>query len=121
MAVSNRLWVAEFTPDRWPLVAQRDYRVSEDESWQWREIHYSGRVQGVGFRYTVQRIASRYPVTGFVKNLPNGKVQLVAEGSAAQVAAFLAEIADSMCDYIRAAPEMVAPATHQFREFEIRF
>ena len=45
-----------------------------------REIHYSGRVQGVGFRYTVRSLASRTAVTGFVKNLPDGRVQLVVEG-----------------------------------------
>ncbi len=95
--------------------------MSENASWQRYEIHYSGRVQGVGFRYTVQRIANRYPVTGFVKNLPHGKVQLVAEGPTSQVAAFVAEVADTMRDYIDRQAEMVAPATYQFREFGIRF
>jgi acylphosphatase len=95
--------------------------VSESENWQRYEIHYSGRVQGVGFRYTVRRIASRYPVTGFVKNLSNGKVQLVAEGPTSQVAAFVAEVAETMRDYIDRAAEMVSPATYQFREFGVRF
>ena len=46
-----------------------------------REVYYSGRVQGVGFRYTVRSLASRMAVTGFVKNLPDGRVHLVVEGS----------------------------------------
>ena len=58
-----------------------------------RAAYYTGRVQGVGFRYTTQRIAADYPVDGFVKNLPDGRVELVAEGPPAQVQAFLAAVA----------------------------
>jgi acylphosphatase len=61
---------------------------------------YSGRVQGVGFRYTARRQAERFPVTGYVRNLPNGHVELVAEGPADQVNAFLEMVADQMTDYI---------------------
>jgi len=43
-----------------------------------RQIFYSGYVQGVGFRYTVRRIASGYEVTGWVKNLPDGRVEVQA-------------------------------------------
>jgi acylphosphatase len=39
-----------------------------------RRVHYSGRVQGVGFRFTSQRLAERYAVTGYVRNLPDGRV-----------------------------------------------
>jgi acylphosphatase len=95
--------------------------VPESENSQRREIEYSGHVQGVGFRYTVRRIAARYPVTGFVKNLPSGRVQLVVEGPPPQVAAFVAEVAETMERYIDHATEFVTPATQQFREFGIRF
>ena len=44
------------------------------------ELKYTGRVQGVGFRYTAQRLASSAGLTGYVKNLPDGGVELVAEG-----------------------------------------
>ena len=54
--------------------------MSEEAIQQRREVYFSGRVQGVGFRYTVRMVASRFAVTGFVKNLPDGRVQLVAEG-----------------------------------------
>lgn len=50
---------------------------------------YSGRVQGVGFRYTAQRLAEGFPVVGFVRNLPDGRVELVAEGEPEVVEAFL--------------------------------
>jgi acylphosphatase len=56
---------------------------------QARLVHYSGMVQGVGFRLTVARIARSFPVTGWVKNLADGRVQLLAEGSEAAVSDFL--------------------------------
>ncbi len=45
----------------------------------------SGRVQGVGFRYTAKGVAQRFAVTGFVRNLSDGRVELVVEGDAAEV------------------------------------
>ena len=59
-----------------------------------------GRVQGVGFRYTAQRLAEGFAVAGYVRNLPSGDVELVAEGSADQVDAFLAAIARQLAGYI---------------------
>lgn len=66
-----------------------------------KRVIYSGRVQGVGFRYTVHRLAEGYAVTGYVRNLPDGNVELVAEGPADRVEAFLAAVAERMADYIR--------------------
>jgi acylphosphatase len=60
-----------------------------------RRVFYEGRVQGVGFRWTVKNIARGFEVTGWVKNLPDGRVELLACGEAAEVEAFLAEIAES--------------------------
>ena len=56
---------------------------------------FSGRVQGVGFRFTVCRIAERYPVTGLVRNLPNGEVEVIAEGTEQELVHFLQSILDS--------------------------
>jgi acylphosphatase len=64
-----------------------------------KQVTYSGRVQGVGFRYTARRLASEFPVAGYVRNLGNGDVELLAEGDEAQVAAFLNAIAVSMQGY----------------------
>ncbi len=57
-----------------------------------KRVIYSGRVQGVGFRYTAQRLAGGLAVAGYVKNLPNGNVELVAEGEPDQVEALLERI-----------------------------
>lgn len=56
---------------------------------------YSGRVQGVGFRATVRQLACGYDVTGIVRNLPDGRVELVAEGEEKELEAFLQGIAES--------------------------
>ena len=59
------------------------------------QVFYEGRVQGVGFRYTVKQIAKGFDVIGWVRNLPDGRVELQASGERAELAAFLDAIADS--------------------------
>lgn len=86
-----------------------------------RQVHYSGRVQGVGFRYTTARIARRFPVVGFVKNLPDGRVQLVAEGPQDDVDRFLKDVAAAMSDYIQQTTSEELPASGKFTQFDIRF
>ena len=81
---------------------------------------YSGNVQGVGFRYTTRRIASNHAVTGYVKNLPDGRVELLAEGHRTELRSFLREIEDTMLNYIREAKVDRRPATGEFLRFEIR-
>ncbi len=54
-----------------------------------RRALFEGRVQGVGFRYTVRQIANSYEVTGWVRNLPDGRVELEAIGELSEVEAFL--------------------------------
>jgi acylphosphatase len=84
-----------------------------------KHVTYSGHVQGVGFRYTAQRLAARYPVAGYVRNLPDGDVELVAEGPADQVEAFLGAVAGRMADSIeRVTVRDETPAGHQ--GFQVR-
>ncbi|EEF57276.1 acylphosphatase [Pedosphaera parvula] len=59
------------------------------------QIFYEGRVQGVGFRYSVKSIASGFEVTGTVKNLADGRVELVAEGTKDELNAFQHAIRES--------------------------
>jgi len=84
-------------------------------------IFYSGTVQGVGFRFTVRRIASRLPVTGFVRNLPDGRVEVLAEGEEEDLRALAAEIGTSMSGYIRAAETSWSDPRGEFSAFTIRF
>lgn len=57
-------------------------------------VFYSGRVQGVGFRYTVKTVATGFEVSGMVRNLPDGRVELVAEGDSVELKAFQQAIRD---------------------------
>jgi acylphosphatase len=63
------------------------------------QVFYSGRVQGVGFRYSVKRIASGYEVVGWVRNRPDGRVELQVDGEKIEAEAFLADIAKSSLRY----------------------
>ena len=84
-----------------------------------KRVLYRGQVQGVGFRYTTLGIAKRHNVTGFVRNLPDGLVELVAEGEAAEVERFLRAVADGMADYVE--HQDVSDETPQgFEGFAIR-
>ena len=59
------------------------------------QVVYAGRVQGVGFRYTVRQVASGFEVTGLVRNLLDGRVELVAEGDRDELDAFRVAIRDA--------------------------
>ena len=60
-----------------------------------RQVFYEGRVQGVGFRYTVKMIARGFDVVGWVRNLDDGRVELQVSGEPAEVDGFLEAIAES--------------------------
>lgn len=66
-----------------------------------RHILFSGQVQGVGFRYTAHRIAARYNLTGFVRNLPDGDVEMLAQGPEPDINNCLADIQDYFSGNIR--------------------
>lgn len=83
-------------------------------------IFYSGRVQGVGFRYTVKRVTAGFDVVGTVRNLPDGRVELVAEGGAAELKDFQQAIRDAGLEhFIRNEDVSWREATGEFRGFEI--
>ena len=84
------------------------------------KVFYSGRVQGVGFRYTVKTVAVGFEITGSVRNLPDGRVELVAEGDDAELEAFRAAIRGTMLAvFIRDESIVWADAQNEFRGFEI--
>lgn len=83
-------------------------------------VYYSGRVQGVGFRYTVKSITPGFEVTGTVGNLDDGRVELIAEGERAELDAFRQAIRESgLGGLIQREEEIFGPAIGGFRGFEI--
>jgi acylphosphatase len=84
------------------------------------QIYYSGSVQGVGFRYTVKSVATGFEVTGTVRNLPDGRVELVAEGAQEELEAFRQGIREGGLEhFIRKEELRWGEATSEFRGFEI--
>jgi acylphosphatase len=87
-----------------------------------RQVFYEGRVQGVGFRYTVKQIAMGFDVTGWVKNLDDGRVELQVGGEEEEVQAFLKAIRESeLTSLIRAGQEHEIAAAAGVKGFEIKF
>ena len=83
-------------------------------------VHYSGRVQGVGFRMTVRQIACGYDVTGTVRNVADGRVETIAEGARAELKAFLTGIAESeLSGFIAKQHETWSPAQCNLKGFTI--
>jgi acylphosphatase len=85
-----------------------------------RHLHYSGHVQGVGFRYTVKNLAMRYNVLGYVKNLSDGSVEVVLEGPDDEIEGLLEDVNRKMKCFIRGLDQSRAPATGEFEQFFIR-
>jgi acylphosphatase len=94
--------------------------MSESAARQRRTIHFRGRVQGVGFRFATRRIAASHAVSGYVQNLFDGSVLLVAEGTTAELDRFLDEIGSTMDRYIESVQSETGPATGEFSAFEVR-
>ncbi|MGA2749367.1 MAG: acylphosphatase [Verrucomicrobiota bacterium] len=81
---------------------------------------YSGHVQGVGFRYAVKAVTHSFEVTGSVRNLPDGRVELVAEGAKVELEAFLEAIRQSeVGGFIRQEQPCWSEGRNEFRGFEI--
>ena len=87
-----------------------------------KHILFSGQVQGVGFRYTANRTAARYNLTGFVRNLPDGKVEVNAEGERERL--------EKLAGYLQAGPPAARVArvklkwgepSGQFTDFRVRY
>jgi acylphosphatase len=85
-----------------------------------RHVFYEGRVQGVGFRATVKGIARGYEVVGWIKNLPDGRVELQASGETEEVEAFLEAIVESeLKSHIRKVDTRPIPPQSDARGFDI--
>ena len=84
-----------------------------------RTVYYSGRVQGVGFRYTACHISASFEVVGYVRNLSDGRVQLVAEGECEELDRFFSEVESHLGSHIRDSQISESDATSEFEGFKI--
>lgn len=85
-----------------------------------RIVLYAGRVQGVGFRLTTQHAATGSTVTGYVRNLADGRVELVCEGPANELDRFLAEVDARLGHFVASTQTSREAARGEFQDFSIR-
>ncbi len=85
-----------------------------------RRICFFGYVQGVGFRYITCSVARGFCVNGYVRNRPDGSVELVVEGESKEIQRFLDSLCDLMSSHIERTEILEEPSTGEFTEFGIR-
>jgi acylphosphatase len=113
IAPSRRLWLHPAVPVQPPTLAPTPIRRR-------LQIFYSGRVQGVGFRYTAKTVVAGFEIAGFIRNLPDGRVELVAEGRHEELEAFRAAIRGAgLAGFIRDENVSWGEAQNEFHGFEI--
>ena len=86
-----------------------------------KHIIFKGRVQGVGFRYTTQRTATRYDLTGYVRNLPDGTVEALLQGSKSNIQACLDDLQDTFGGYLREMNMTDLPVNPNYHDFRITY
>ena len=85
-----------------------------------RLVYYEGKVQGVGFRFSVKQIANGYDVVGTVRNLPDGRVEVYVAGDREEVEAFLTGIEESeLKSHIRKIERHIVDVAAGVRGFQI--
>lgn len=84
-------------------------------------VSYQGRVHGVGFRFTTERLAHLHKITGFVRNVPDGTVEVVAEGEETELKYFLNSVEAEMEDHIHTSSVNWMPPTGEFSDFGINY
>lgn len=86
-----------------------------------KHIVFVGRVQGVGFRFTAFNIANRHQLTGFVRNLPDRTVEMLAQGPADAIDGCTQDIKESFGEYIRETKITEVPYEPKYKDFKITF
>jgi acylphosphatase len=86
-----------------------------------KHIIFVGRVQGVGFRFTAHRAANRHQLTGFVRNLPDGTVEMLAQGRPEDIDDCVRDVKESFTGYLREAKIQEIPPDPRHTDFKITF
>jgi acylphosphatase len=86
-----------------------------------KRVTFLGRVQGVGFRYTTDGIAKQYNVTGFVRNLSDGTVEMLVQGPAQEIDNCIDDVRSEFAGYIRETRIEEAPFNPRYKDFRITF
>jgi acylphosphatase len=95
--------------------------MSSQRTSQQRILLFEGNVQGVGFRYTACRVAAGHEIAGTVRNLPDGRVECVAEGRPEAIDAFRDELQERMRGHVRRVQEQTAPASGRYSGFQVAY
>jgi acylphosphatase len=86
-----------------------------------KHIIFTGRVQGVGFRFTAFNIANRHNLAGFIRNLPDGTVEMLAQGPTETIDDCIQDIKESFVGYIRETQIKEILSNSQYENFKITF
>ena len=86
-----------------------------------KHMIFSGRVQGVGFRFTAHRMAGRHRLTGYVRNLTDGTVEMLAQGPAQDIDDCIRDIQDCLARYVREVKTEEVPPNPTYTDFKITF
>ena len=86
-----------------------------------RHIVFIGSVQGVGFRFTAHRMAGRYQLTGYVRNLSDGTVEMLAQGKAEDIDDCIRDIQESLPGHVRDVKIEEVPPNPKHTDFKITF
>jgi acylphosphatase len=84
-------------------------------------ITFTGRVQGVGFRFTARRAAQRRQLTGYVRNVPNGSVEMLAQGRPEEIDDCIQDIKEYFSGYIKEVKIEEIPPDSKYTDFDITF
>ena len=84
-----------------------------------KHVVFRGHVQGVGFRYTAEQIAQQYNVAGFVRNLPDGTVEMLIQGPAQDIDNCLREVQDFFEGHLRGTQIEEAPFNPRYTDFRV--
>jgi len=86
-----------------------------------KHVIFIGRVQGVGFRFTAHRMAQRHQLTGFVRNLPDGTVEMLTQGPARDIDDCIKDIQEYFGDHVRETKIQDIPTDLRYKNFIITF